>query len=169
MPASAIFSSCIVALGVTIMITLMLTLAPMGLVTTFPVVNTFAQVQSIEESQAFQTGGLLLQGVNATAPAGREEDIYSIPIEGDIYRIRGEVFNNDTVRFSSVRVSATLLDGNNRTIGEGSAHTSPSGIQPGAMASFEINFFNTSVERGIDAISNFTLHVDGNRQALTFR
>ena len=167
MPASAIFSSCTVALGVTIMITLML--APMGLVTTFPVVNTFAQVQSIEESQAFQTGGLLLQGVNATAPAGREEDIYSIPIEGDVYRITGEVFNNDTVRFSSVRVSATLLDGNNRTIGEGSAHTSPSGIQPGAVASFEFNFFNTSVDGGIVTINNFTLHVHGNRQALTFR
>ncbi|MGH9979907.1 MAG: FxLYD domain-containing protein [Nitrososphaeraceae archaeon] len=167
MPASAIFSSWIVVLGVTIMIIIML--APMGLVKTFPGVKTFAQVQSIEGSQALQTGGLLLQGVNANAPAGREEDIYSIPIEGDIYRITGKVFNNDTVRFSSVRVSATLLDGNNRTIGEGSAHTSPSGIQPGAMASFEINFFNTSVEGGIDAISNFTLYVDGNRQALTFR
>jgi hypothetical protein len=149
------------------MITLMI--APMAIVKTFPVVKTFAQVQSVEESQALQTDGLLLQGVNATAPAGREEDIYSIPIEGDVYRITGEVFNNDTVRFSSVRVSAMLLDGNNRTIGEGSAHTSPSGIQPGATASFEINFFNTSVKGGIDAVNNFTLHVDGNRQALTFR
>jgi hypothetical protein len=149
------------------MITLMI--APMEIVKTFPVVKTFAQVQSMEESQALQTDGLLLQGVNANAPAGREEDIYSIPIEGDVYRITGEVFNNDTVRFSSVRVSAMLLDGNNRTIGEGSAHTSPSGIQPGAMASFEINFFNTSVKGGIDAVNNFTLHVDGNRQALTFR
>jgi hypothetical protein len=144
-------------------------IAPMEIVKTFPVVKTFAQVQSMEESQALQTDGLLLQGVNANAPAGREEDIYSIPIEGDVYRITGEVFNNDTVRFSSVRVSAMLLDGNNRTIGEGSAHTSPSGIQPGAMASFEINFFNTSVKGGIDAVNNFTLHVDGNRQALTFR
>ena len=141
----------------------------MEIVKTFPVVKTFAQVQTMEESQALQTDGLLLQGVNATAPAGREEDIYSIPIEGDVYRITGEVFNNDTVRFSSVRVSAILLDGNNRTIGEGSAHTSPSVIQPGAMASFEINFFNTSVEGGIDTINNFTLQVDGNRQALTFR
>jgi hypothetical protein len=149
------------------MITLMI--APMAIVKTFPVVKTFAQVQSMEESQALQTDGLILQGVNANAPAGREEDIYSIPIEGDVYRITGEVFNNDTVRFSSVRVSAMLLDGNNRTIGEGSAHTSPSGIQPGAMASFEINFFNTSVKGGIDAVNNFTLHVDGNRQALTFR
>jgi hypothetical protein len=149
------------------MITLIIT--PMAIVKTFPVVKTFAQVQTMEESQALQTDGLLLQEVTATAPAGREEDIYSIPIEGDVYRITGEVFNNDTVRFSSVRVSAMLLDGNNRTIGEGSAHTSPSGIQPGAMASFEINFFNTSVKGGIDAVNNFTLHVDGNRQALTFR
>jgi hypothetical protein len=164
---SAISSSWIVALGVTIMITLIIT--PMAIVKTSRVVKTFAQVQSMEESQALQTDGLLLQGVNATAPAGREEDIYSIPIGGDVYRITGEVFNNDTVRFSSVRVSAILLDGNNRTIGEGSAHTSPSGIQPGAMASFEINFFNTSVKGGIDAVNNFTLHVDGNRQALTFR
>jgi hypothetical protein len=144
-------------------------IGPMAIVKTFPVVKTFAQVQTMEESQALQTDGLLLQGVNATAPAGREEDIYSIPIEGDVYRITGEVFNNDTVRFSSVRVSAILLDGNNRTIGEGSAHASPSGIQPGEMASFEINFFNTSVEGGIDTINNFTLQVDGNRQALTFR
>ncbi len=167
MPASAIFASRIVALAVIIMITLML--APMALVKTFPVVKTFSQVQSIEEPEALQTSGLLLQGVNATAPAGREEDIYSIPTEGEIYRITGEVLNNDTVRFSSVRVSAMLLDSNGRTIGEGSAHTSPSGIQPGAMAAFEINVFNTSVEGGIGAISNFTLHVDGNRQALTFR
>jgi hypothetical protein len=156
-PASAIFASRIVALAVIIMITLML--APMALVKTFPVVKTFSQ----------ETSGLLLQGVNATAPAGREEDIYSIPTEGEIYRITGEVLNNDTVRFSSVRVSAMLLDSNGRTIGEGSAHTSPSGIQPGAMAAFEITVFNTSVEGGIGAISNFTLHVDGNRQALTFR
>jgi hypothetical protein len=165
--ASAIFSSWIVVLGVTIMITLMI--GPTAIVKTFPVAKTFAQVQTMEESQALRTDGLLLQGVNATAPAGREEDIYSIPIEGDVYRITGEVFNNDTVRFSSVRVSAILLDGSNRTIGEGSAHTSPSGIQPGAVASFEINFFNTSVEGGIVTINNFTLHVHGNRQALTFR
>jgi hypothetical protein len=166
--ASAIFASRIVALSVTIM---MITLAPvsMVLVKTYPVVETFAQVQSMDEPETLQTNGLLLQGVNATAPAGREEDIYSIPTEGDIYRITGEVLNNNTVRFSSVRVSVVLLDSNGQTIGEGSAHTSPSGIQPGAMASFEINIFNTSVKGGISAISNFTLHVNGNRQALTFR
>jgi hypothetical protein len=84
-------------------------IGPMAIVKTFPVVKTFAQVQTMEESPALQNDGLLLQGVNATAPAGREEDIYSIPIGGDVYRITGEVFNNDTVRFSSVRVSAILL------------------------------------------------------------
>jgi hypothetical protein len=149
------------------MITLMV--MSMALVKTFPVVETFAQVQLTDGPEASQTNGLLLQGVNATAPAGREEDIYSIPSEGDIYRITGEVLNGDTVRYSSVRVSAVLVDSNGQTIGEGSAHTSPSGIQPGTMASFEIFVFNTSVEGGIDAISNFTLHIDGNRQALTFR
>lgn len=167
MVASTMVISRTIALAVPIMITLML--VPMALVKAFPVMKTFAQVQSMDEPEALQTNGLLLQGVNATVPAGREEDIYSIPTEGDIYRITGEVLNNDTVRFSSVRVSAILLDGNGQTIGEGSAHTSPSGIQPGALASFEINVFNTSVKGGISAISNYTLHVDGNRQALTFR
>jgi hypothetical protein len=164
---SAMYASQIVALTFTIMITLIL--VSMALVKTFPLVKTFAQSQSEVQQQSVQTNGLVLHGVNATSPAGREEDIYSIPTAGDIYRITGEVFNNDTVRFSSVRVSAVLLDSNGQTIGDGSAHTSPSGIQPGSMASFEINIFNTSVEGGISAISNFTLHVTGNRQALTFR
>jgi hypothetical protein len=165
---SAIFASRTVALAIAIMM-ITLVLVSMVLVQTFPTVKTFAQDQSMDEPEALQINGLLLQGVNATAPAGREEDIYSIPTEGDIYRITGEVLNNDTVRFSSVRVSAVLLDSNGQTIGEGSAHTSPSGIQPGAMVSFEINVFNTSVKGGISAISDFTLHVSGNRQALTFR
>jgi hypothetical protein len=162
---SAIFSSRIVALAVTVIISVMA--LSMVLINTFPIMETFAQVQSMVDS--VQSDGLLLHGVNATSPAGREEDIYSIPTEGDIYRITGEVLNNDTVRFSSVRVSAILLDSNGQSIGEGSAHTSPSGIQPGEMASFEINVFNTSVKGGIGAINNFTLHVDGNRQALAFR
>jgi hypothetical protein len=123
--ASAISASRIVALAVTLMITLMV--MSMALVKTFPVVETFAQVQLTDGPEASQTNGLLLQGVNATAPAGREEDIYSIPSEGDIYRITGEVLNGDTVRYSSVRVSAVLVDSNGQTIGEGSAHTSPSG------------------------------------------
>jgi len=163
--ASAMFASRILALTVTILITLV----SIMLVKTFPDVKTFAQVQSEDQPDTLQMNGLVLQKVNASSPAGREEDIYSIPTGGDTYRITGEVFNNDTVRISSVRVSAILLDGNGQTIGDGSAHTSPSGIQPGSMASFEINVFNTSVEGGISAISNFTLHVTGNRQALTFR
>jgi hypothetical protein len=161
------FSSPIVALAVTVIIAIMV--SPMVLVNTFPIMETFAQVQSLDGPDALQSDGLLLHGVNATSPPGREEDIYSIPTEGDIYRITGEVLNNDSVRFSSVRVYAVLLDTNGKTIGEGSAHTTPSGIQPGEMASFEINVFNTSVKGGIGAINNFTLHVDGNRQALAFR
>jgi hypothetical protein len=144
-------------------------LTPIALVKTFPIMKAVAQVQSTDQPETLQNNGLLLQGVNATAPAEREEDIYSIPSGGDIYRITGEVFNNDTVRFSSVRVSATLIDSDGQTSGEGSAHTSPSGIQPGSEASFEINIFNTSVKGGISAISNFTLQVNGNRQALTFK
>ena len=167
MVSSAMFALQRVALAFTIMITLMI--LPTASVKTFPVVETFAQVQSMDESEAPQTNGLLLQGVNATSPAGRERDIYSIPTEGDMYRITGHVSNNDTVRFSGVRVSAVLLDSNGQPIGEGSAHTTPSGIQPSLTAPFEINFFNTSVKGGIDAIDNFTLRVDGNRQALTFR
>jgi len=157
------FGSEIVVLDVKVMITLIV-MAMM-----FPIVETLGQVQSMVDPDTLQSNGLLLQRVNATSPAGREEDIYSIPTEGDIYRISGEVLNNDSVRLSSVRVSAVLLDNKGQTIGEGSAHTSPSGIQPGEIASFEINVFNTSVEGGISAISNFTMHVDGNRQALTFR
>ena len=167
MVTSAIYASRILILTVTIMITVIL--VSMALVKTFPLVKTIAQSQSEVQRVAFQTNGLVLQGVNATSPSGREEDIYSIPMAGDIYRITGQVVNNDIVRFSSVRVSAVLLDSDGQTIGDGSAHTSPSGIQPGSMASFEINVFNTSVEGGISAISNFTLHVTGNRQALTFR
>ena len=167
MAASAMFSSQIVALAVAVIIAIMA--LSMVLVNTFPIMETFAQVQSMDGPDPLQSDGLLLHGVNATSPAGREEDIYSIPTEGDIYRITGEVLNNDTVRFSSVRVSAILLDSNGQSIGEGSAHTSPSGIQPGEMASFEINVFNTSVKGGIGQINNFTLHVDGNRQALAFR
>jgi hypothetical protein len=165
--ASDMFSSWPVALTVIVIIAIIV--LPMVLVITFPIEETFSQIQMMDIPDALQSDGLLLQGVNATSPAGREEDIYSIPTGGDIYRITGEVLNNDSVRFSSVRVSAVLLDSNGQTIGEGSAHTSPSGIQPGTMASFEINIFNTSVKGGIGAISNFTLHVDGNRQALTFR
>src|ERR671919_3203616 len=149
-----------VALGSTIIVILMLGLA---------LVKISPLAQSVGRQDSPKSSGLILQDVNATSPAANEEDIYSIPIEGDMYRITGQVLNNDTVRFSGVRVSAVLLDSNGQPIGEGSAHTTPSGIQPSLTAPFEINFFNTSVKGGIDAIDNFTLRVDGNRQALTFR
>jgi hypothetical protein len=155
-----------VALFSTIIVILMLGLA---LVKISPLAQTLAQFQSVGIQDSPNSSGLILQDVNATSPAGRERDIYSIPTEGDMYRITGQVLNNDTVRFSGVRVSAVLLDSNGQPIGEGSAHTTPSGIQPSLTAPFEINFFNTSVKGGIDAIGNFTLRVDGNRQALTFR
>jgi hypothetical protein len=104
--ASAVIGSKIVALNLTVMIAL--TIVAVVLVKAFPIEEAFSQVISIEEPDAIQSNGLLLQALNATSPAGREEDIYSIPTEGDIYRITGEVLNNDSVRFSSVRVSAIL-------------------------------------------------------------
>lgn len=164
---SVIFVSRVVPTTVLILFTVVLLI--IAVLKSCEAIETLGQVQSGGGSSNAQTTGLLLREANATVPAGRAEDIYSIPIEGDIYRISGNVLNNDTARFSSVRVSATLFDSNGRTIGEGSTHTSPSGIQPGATASFEINIFNTSVEGGIDKINNFTLRVDGNRQALTFK
>ncbi|MGC1131576.1 MAG: FxLYD domain-containing protein [Nitrososphaeraceae archaeon] len=124
--------------------------------------KTFAQDQP-------SVNQLIIQGVNATVPSGRERDIYTITGEGDSYRITGEVLNNDTVRFSSVRVSATLYDNSSQIIGEGSAHTSPSGIPTGMSAPFEINIFSTSILGGIDAIGNFTLEVTGNRQTPLFQ
>lgn len=166
MVSSAMFALQRVALFSTIIVILMLGLA---LVKISPLAQTLAQVQSVGIQDSPNSSGLILHDVNATSPDGRERDIYSIPTEGDMYRITGQVLNNDTVRFSGVRVSAVLLDSNGQPIGEGSAHTTPSGIQPSLTAPFEINFFNTSVKGGIDAIGNFTLRVDGNRQALTFR
>ena len=124
--------------------------------------KTFAQDQP-------SVNQLIIQGVNATVPSGRERNIYTITGEGDSYRITGEVLNNDTVRFSSVRVSATLYDNSSQIIGEGSAHTSPSGIPTGMSAPFEINIFSTSILGGIDAIGNFTLEVTGNRQTPLFQ
>jgi hypothetical protein len=132
--------------------------------------ETLAQAQpSINQPGPHGMMDLIIQGVNATAPPGRERDIYTITGERDTYTITGEVFNNDTVTFSSVRVSATLYDNSSKIIGEGSAHTSPSGIQPGLTAPFEINIFDTSITGGINAISNFTLQVSGNRQERLFQ
>lgn len=72
MAASALFASVTVALAFTIMITLMIS---NGVGENIPVIETFAQVQSMDESEAPQTNGLLLQGVNATSPVGRERHL----------------------------------------------------------------------------------------------
>ena len=71
------FSSQIVALAIAVIIAIMP--LSMVLVNTFPIMETFAQVQSMDGPDPLQSDGLLLHGVNATSPAGREEDIYSIP------------------------------------------------------------------------------------------
>jgi hypothetical protein len=132
--------------------------------------ETFAQDQTSTD-QPGDPGEthLTIQGVNASAPEGRARDIYTITGERDTYRITGEVFNNNSVPYNSVRVSAALFNNNSQIIGEGSAHTSPSGIQPGLEGSFEINIFDTSIMGGIDAISNFTLDVTGNSQGPLFQ
>lgn len=145
---------------------ILILLIPIVLLKAVPFSDTFAQVDLVNQPE---TNGLIVQGVNATSPSGRERDIYTITGGGDTYRITGEVLNNDTVRFGGVRVSAILFDNNSQFIGQGSAHTTPSGIQPGSTATFEINFFETSVMGGISAIGNFTLQVSGNRQALSFQ
>lgn len=87
----------------------------------------------------------------------------------NIYTIMGKVFNNDTVPFNGVRVSATLYDNNDQILVERSAYSSPSGVQPGMNATFEINVFGTVIEGGINAITNFTMQVAGDRQELLFQ
>jgi hypothetical protein len=77
--------------------------------------------------------------------------------------------NNDTVPFNGVRVSVTLYDNEGQSLVERSAYTSPSGIQPRMNASFNINIFGTSINDGMDTISNFTLRVTGDRQAQLFQ
>jgi hypothetical protein len=102
--------------------------------------------------------GLDIRDVNSSTAEGR-----------NIYTITGKVFNNDTLPFNGVRVSATLYDDEGQSLVERSAYTSPSGIQPGTNASFNINIFGTSIIDGIDAIGNFTLRVTGDRQAQLFQ
>lgn len=82
---------------------LLVTVILMAVLLSRIVVNaeTFAQDQP-------SLNQLIKQGVNATVPSGRERDIYTIAGEGDIYTIAGEVLDNDTVRFSSVRVSSGI-------------------------------------------------------------
>lgn len=89
--------------------------------------------------------------------------------DGNSYTIMGKVFNNDTVPFNGVRVSATLYDNNDQILVERSAYSSPSGVQPGMNATFEINVFDTAIEGGMNAITNFTMQVSGNRQELLFQ
>lgn len=121
------------------------------------VTYTLAQGQALT-NQSRGPVDLSIQALNASAPEGR-----------GIYTIIGEVFNNDTVPFNGVRVSATLYDNDGQFLVERSAYTSPSGIQPGMNASFNINVFGTSITGGVNAISNFTLQVAGDRQVLLFQ
>lgn len=123
-----------------------------------PVIYSLAQDQFPTNQTPTGSADLIVLDVNASASEGR-----------NIYTINGKVLNNDTVPFNSVDVSAILYDNEGQSLVERSAFTSPSGIQPGTNASFNINIFGTSINDGIDAISNFTLRVTGDRQALLFQ
>lgn len=101
------------------------------------VTNTLAQGQSLTKQSQVEMIALSIQGVNASVPEDR-----------GIYTIVGNVFNNDTVPFNGVRVSATLYDNGGQSLIDRSAYTSPSGIQPGMIASFNINIFATSIMGG---------------------
>jgi ABC-type transport system involved in multi-copper enzyme maturation permease subunit len=115
-----------------------------------------AQAQSVTNMP--DSMGLRIWDVNSSTTDGR-----------NIYTILGKVFNNDTVPFNGVRVSATLYDNNGQILVERSAYSSPSGVQPGMNATFEINVFGTVIEGGINAITNFTTQVTGDRQELLFQ
>jgi hypothetical protein len=123
-----------------------------------PVTHSLAQDQSLTNQTPVGGMDLIILDVNASALEDR-----------NIYTVIGKVLNNDTVPFNGVRVSATLYDNDGQSLVERSAHTSPSGIQPGTNASFNINIFGTSINDGIDAISNSTLQVTGDRQAQLFQ
>ena len=123
-----------------------------------PVMYAFAQDQFLTNQTPTGSADLIVLDVNASASEGR-----------NIYTINGKVLNNDTVPFNGVRVSAILYDDESQSLVERSTYTSPSGIQPGTNASFNINIFGTSINDGIDAISNFTLQVTGDRQAQLFQ
>jgi hypothetical protein len=125
-----------------------------------PVTYSLAQDQSLINQPAIQQEpvDLSILDVNASAL----EDI-------DTYTIIGKVLNNGTVPYHDVSVSATLYNNEGESLVERSAHTSPSGIQPGTNASFSINIFGISINGGIDVISNFTLKVTGDRQEPLFR
>ena len=123
-----------------------------------PVMYSLAQDQLLTNQTHTGLIDLIVLDVNASASEGR-----------NIYTINGKVLNNDTVPFNGVRVSAILYDDESQSLVERSTYTSPSGIQPGTNASFNINIFGTSINDGIDAISNFTLEVTGDRQARLFQ
>jgi hypothetical protein len=123
-----------------------------------PVTYSLAQDQFLTNQTHTGLIDLIVLDVNASASEGR-----------NIYTINGKVLNNDTVPFNGVRVSAILYDDESQSLVERSTYTSPSGIQPGTNASFNINIFGTSINDGIDAISNFTLEVTGDRQARLFQ
>ena len=123
-----------------------------------PVTYSLAQDQSLTNRTSEGLIDLIILDVNASVPEDR-----------NIYTVIGKVLNNDTVPFNGVRVLATLYDNEGQSLIERSAYTSPSGIQPGSNASFIINIFGTSINDGIDAISNFTLQVTGDRQAQLFQ
>lgn len=115
-----------------------------------------AQAQSVTNMS--NSMGLRIWDVNSSTTDDR-----------NIYTIMGKVFNNDTVPFNGVRVSATLYDNDDQILVERSAYSSPSGVQPGMNATFEINVFGTVIEGGINAIANFTMQVTGDRQGLLFQ
>ena len=115
-----------------------------------------AQAQSVTNMP--DSMGLIIWDVNSSTTDGR-----------NIYTIIGKVFNNDTVPFNGVRVYATLYDNNGQILVERSAYSSSSGVQPGMNATFEINVFGTVIEGGINAITNFTMQVTGDRQELLFQ
>jgi hypothetical protein len=115
-----------------------------------------AQAQSVTNMS--DSMGLRIWDVNSSTTDDR-----------NIYTIMGKVFNNDTVPFNGVRVSATLYDNDDQILVERSAYSSPSGVQPGMNATFEINVFGTVIEGGINAIANFTMQVTGDRQELLFQ
>ena len=115
-----------------------------------------AQAQSVTNMS--DSMGLRIWDVNSSTTDDR-----------NIYTIMGKVFNNDTVPFNGVRVSTTLYDNDDQILVERSGYSSPSGVQPGMNATFEINVFGTVIEGGINAIANFTMQVTGDRQELLFQ
>jgi hypothetical protein len=140
------------------MITTVTTMTLLAVSILTPVTYSLAQDQFLTNQPLTGSIDLIIQDINASVLDNR-----------NIYTIIGKVLNNDTVPFNGVRVSAILYDNEGQSLVERSAYTSPSGIQPGTNASFNIDIFGTSINDGIDAISNFTLEVTGDRQAELFQ